>query len=214
MSNPDKTTIDDIVVLGNAVPDEISDNRYTVCTAGYSKKYGLIRLYPVPPKSPMQRWNVVSIHVERNPKDTREESWKIQDSHEDWFKLHKKIQIVKQLKNRNEQISLVSKLHEEFGVGCIQDLNEKKLSLGMIKPKVLGYRFEERIKYDPSVQIMLDSVQRFLTINNYKEQPRIEYRCSNCNAKNPHDQQLIEWEHMNGCVSVLMKRKGYGITCG
>jgi hypothetical protein len=143
MSSAEKTVIDDVVVLGNAVPDEISDNRFTVCTAGYSKKYGLIRLYPVPPNAPMQRWNVVSIPVQRNPKDTREESWKIQDSHDDWFNLYKKIQVVKQLKNRNDQMALVSKMHEEFGVECVQDLNNQRLSLGMIKPTIFGYRFEE-----------------------------------------------------------------------
>lgn len=84
-------------------------------------------------------------------------------------------------------------LHSKFGVDCVQDLNESKLSLGMIKPKIVGHRFEQRASYDPSVQTTLDSVQQFLTINNYKEQPRITYRCSECKSKNPHDQQLLEW---------------------
>lgn len=32
MSEEKQLTIDDLVVLGNAAPDEISDNRKTVCT--------------------------------------------------------------------------------------------------------------------------------------------------------------------------------------
>ena len=85
--------IDDLLVLGNAVPDIISDYRISVCTAGYSKKHGLVRVYPVRPDSPMQRWNIVSVLLERNPKDTRQESWKVQGSKTDWDKLNKSLSI-------------------------------------------------------------------------------------------------------------------------
>lgn len=87
MSNPEKITIDDCIVLGNAVPDEISDNRRTVCTAAYSERLGLIRIYPVPPNANMNRWEIVEIPLERNPKDNRRESWKIQGSHTEWSKI-------------------------------------------------------------------------------------------------------------------------------
>jgi hypothetical protein len=65
----------------------------------------------------------------------------------------------------------------------------------MIKPVIHGFRFEDRgKKYDPSVQTTLDSIQQFLTIKNYKEQPRITYRCGEgCKARDAHDQQLLEW---------------------
>ncbi|MGI0012689.1 MAG: hypothetical protein ACREBU_04485 [Nitrososphaera sp.] len=193
MSSADTVVMDDVVVLGNAVPDEISDNRFTVCTAGYSPKYGLLRIYPVPPRAPMKRWNVVQIPLERNPKDTREESWKIQGSRQEWDDLHRKIRVHKEL-TRKEWMALLETLHSKYGVSCVQDLNEQKLSLGVIKPEIQGYRFEERPRYDPSVQMTLDSVQQFLTINNYAEQPRITYRCgAGCKSKKPHDQQLIEW---------------------
>jgi hypothetical protein len=65
MSSQDNIVMDDIVILGNAVPDEISDNRFTVCTAGFSPTHGFLRIYPVPTKAPMNRWNVVKIPLEK-----------------------------------------------------------------------------------------------------------------------------------------------------
>lgn len=70
----ESVSVDDIVILGNAVPDEISDNRKTVCTAGYSDELGLVRIYPVPPDAELIRWALVGIDLERNPKDNRKES--------------------------------------------------------------------------------------------------------------------------------------------
>jgi len=99
--------MDDLVVLGNAVPDEISDHRKTVCTAGYSPKHGLIRVYPVPPGTSMKRWHVVEISLERNPQDTRVESWKIQDSKAEWDKLKFKITDHDQL-TRKQRIDCIS----------------------------------------------------------------------------------------------------------
>jgi hypothetical protein len=193
MSSEQPVVMDDIIVLGNAVPDEISDNRFTVCTAGYSPTHGFLRIYPVPPKAPMKRWSVVSIPLVKNPKDTREESWKIQGSKDEWDTLHKRIQVQREL-SRKEQIALWHNLNTRFGVRCVKELNDQRLSLGMIRPTIHGYRFEERKDYDPTVQKTLDSVQQFLTIHNYKEQPRITYRCgAGCQSREPHDQQLIEW---------------------
>ena len=89
----DKLVIDDLLVLGNAVPDIISDSRVTVCTAGWSPTRGLVRVYPVPPASNMRRWNVVKVPLERNPRDSRAESWKIQGSKSEWDRIAEKIEL-------------------------------------------------------------------------------------------------------------------------
>lgn len=116
---------EDLVVLGNAVPDEISDNRKTVCTVAFSKEQGLIRIYPVPPNAPMKRWNVVSIPLERNAKDTRKESWKIQGSKTEWSTLSNKIKVKRKL-SRKEWIDLIFRLKEDHGYGCIEDMKIKR----------------------------------------------------------------------------------------
>ena len=47
--------------------------------------------------------------------------------------------------------------------------------------------------YDPTVQATLDSDIPFLTVHNYQLQPRVKYRCPNCQMQNPHNQQILEW---------------------
>jgi hypothetical protein len=69
--------VDDLVILGRSSPDRLRDNRISVCTAGYSRALGFIRLYPTRTDSPLRVWNIVSVQVERNPMDSRAESWKI-----------------------------------------------------------------------------------------------------------------------------------------
>jgi hypothetical protein len=140
----------------------------------------------------MMRWNVVTVPLERNPKDTRQESWKIQGSKDEWMKLASKIQRISKL-SRDEQISLLEKLHKEYGVDCVDTLNERKISLGLIKPNSIEPRFEKRKNHDPSIQSALFQTEPFQTIKNYDIQPRLKYRCSGCRKENGHDQQVIEW---------------------
>lgn len=184
--------VNDLVVLGNAVPDEISDRRKPICTAGYSPKHGLMRVYPVPPSASMKRWNVVEVQLKKNPQDTRVESWKIVGSKSEWDNLDSKI-IHRDKLNRKKQIGLLEELFGKFGADCVQDLNYKRVSLGLIKPKVLGHQFKRRKNRSSTVQTTLLSQDLFLTIRNYEFQPRIQYRCSGCKSKSPHDQQLLEW---------------------
>jgi hypothetical protein len=188
----EKILVDDLVVLGNAVPDIISDQRITVCTVGFSPHFGLIRIYPVPAVSPMKRWNVVEVPLERNPVDNRFESWKIQGSKSEWDKLSSKIQLKGQLP-KAEQRSLLDKLHSMFGGQCVEEFNDKKVSLGMIRPQVVSYALEKREDYEAIAQTQLGWVTPFLTIKNYPLKPVIEYRCPNCKTKNPHKQQVVEW---------------------
>jgi hypothetical protein len=193
MSKDEKIIVDDFIVLDNAVPDEISDHRFTVCTAGYSPKHGLIRIYPVPPNANMRRWNVMEIPLQRTSNDTRIESWKVQDSRTEWKKLSEKIRIVDSLKSKQDKLKLVQKLHSEYGVKCVEDLNSRCLSLGMVKPTILGYNLEKRKEYDPYTQTTLDSMNLFLTRDNYAFVPKITYRCNECRSKKPHKQQVVEW---------------------
>ena len=190
----DETVIaDDLVVLGNAVPDVISDERITVCTAGYSKKRGLVRIYPVPPVSNMKRWNVVEIPLERNSRDNRTESWKIQGSKSDWSGIAKKIRFKHSIDERRQRLSLLEELYNKFGATCIEQLNDRRVSLGLVKPKIISYKLETREDFEKATQLTLDLREPFVTIKNYPLRPVITYRCSNCTSKGPHEQQVLEW---------------------
>ena len=185
--------MDDLVVLGNAVPDEIRGGRKTVCTVCYSKKHGLVRIYPVPPNSPLRtRWNIVSVPLEQTPHDTRQESWKVQGSRDEWPRLGKKIKLVGKLTDA-EKRSFPNRLYDKYGVGCIQDLNDGHLSLGLVKPTILQGYMKDRKRVETTVQATLDSTIQFLTRENYQKQPRVKYRCADCKASKAHDQQILEW---------------------
>ena len=185
--------IDDFIVLGNGVPDELKDFRTSVCYAGHSQKHGMIRIYPVPPWVEMGRWRRVEVPLERNPQDGRQESWKIKGSKDEWSRLDKKINVGEQLK-REEQIELLEQLEKKYGVDCVEELNVKKLSLGFIKPKTIEPYFEKRENLDKSKQMTLFGAEPFWTIKNYGYQPRLKYSCQNCQlVRGYHDQQIIEW---------------------
>lgn len=164
-----------------------------MCTVCYSKEYGLVRIYPAPPNSPLRtRWNIVSIPLEQTSHDTRHESWKIQGSRDEWPRLDKKIKLLDKLPN-SERRTFPSKLYDKYGVECIKDLNEEELSLGLIKPTIRRGYMADREHVETTVQTALDSAIRFHTRANYAKQPRVKYRCMSCRASTMHDQQILEW---------------------
>ena len=158
-----------------------------------SNHHGLIRIYPVPPYSPMKRWNVVSLPLERNTKDSRDESWKIQGSKTEWETLSDKI-IVKRKLSRKEWVELITYLKENHSYGCIEDINDKKLSLGIIVPKIIDKNLEKRKNVDSTVQTTLVNDDLFMTIQNYGVRPVITYSCPHCRTKKQqHKQGVLEW---------------------
>ena len=192
-SEIEKKYFKDLIVLGNAVPDEISDHRKTVCTVAFSEEHGLIRIYPVPPNAPMKRWNVVSLPLERNIKDSRQESWKIQRSNTEWNTLSDKIDVQRHL-SRREWVALIKRLKKNHSYGCIEDINDKRLSLGIIIPKIIDKKLEKRKGVDPTVQTTLINDKLFMTIKNYAVRPVISYSCPNCRTqKHQHSQGVLEW---------------------
>ena len=189
----DKLVIDDLLVLGNAVPDIISDSRVTVCTAGWSPTRGLVRVYPVPPASNMRRWNVVKVPLERNPRDSRAESWKIQGSRSEWDRVAAKIELRDRVTSRDEKFEILGELEGKFGVDCVDTLNKQKASLGIIKPASLACSFVRRSDHEEDRQATLDGAEPYITFKNYPQKPVATYRCPSCTAKHPHKQQIIEW---------------------
>lgn len=192
MDGHDAVDIDDLVVLGNAVPYEMEDGRKTVCVAGYSDRLGMIRVYPARPDSPVKWWNRLAIPLVRNPTDTRKESWKIRGSKAEWDSLTEKIKVHEPLgvKGRRELLSKACKKHQ---VDCVYNLNDDKLSLGIVKPTIISHRMVTRDSYDATMQATLTTETLHKTIHNYKLKPVIRYRCSECRAKKYHEQQILEW---------------------
>ena len=194
--------IDDVIILGRGVPELISDGRVTVCVAGYSHQLGFVRLYPTRIDSPLNVWNIVSVEVERNPRDSRAESWKFPDSRTGWSAINQHIEVKGELP-RDQRLSLVDQLR----AGCVAELNEKRLSLGIIKPTILrpylATNQMHRQAYQPLFEIMEHA--DVLTKKDHTLEPRIEYTCGDgCCNRNAHDQQLLDW----GCYQWMKHHPG------
>ena len=184
----ESTTLDDVIILGRACPDELKDDRKTVCVGGYSHEHGFVRLYPTPVNSPMRAWDIVRVPVVRDPRDTRFESWKIQGSKDEWDRLSDKIEVIGTYPKK-DRLALAAHLTDD----CVKDVNDDKRSLGIVRPVSVEPYFAERTDYDAAIQSSLLGEEMFKTIKNYKLQPRIRYRCSGCKLGKEHDQQLLEW---------------------
>ena len=139
------------------------------------------------------RWNVVSLPLERNKKDSRDESWKIQGSKTEWDTLSSKIKLKRKL-SREEWVGLIEYLKEHHSYGCIEDINDKKLSLGIIVPKIIDKKLEERKNIETGFQTTLINDNLFMTVNNYGVRPVISYSCPKCRTKKrQHNQGVLEW---------------------
>ncbi len=195
----ERRVINDMVVLGRGAPDTMHDGRVTICVAGWSPSLGFIRIYPTRNTSPLRQWSVVSVPVERNPNDSRPESWKIQGSSAEWDRLDRKIQVLREVR-RAEKLRLVPPLV----TGCVASLNDQRKSLGLVHPSTIEGYLSDRADVDTTIQTTLfgDALPR--TKSNYEMQPRLRYRCGNCLLEGGHDQQIIEW----GCYEWFRKNPG------
>lgn len=189
----DKRTIE-MIIMGRAVPEQRRNGRIGHCTAGYSPTLdSLVRLYPVP-FGLCNRWDHIEVEVEKPSQDTRTESWKIFGSKSHWHSTPERITKIGKLQ-RTEWIELIHKLSRDC---CVKQLNKERASLCVIKPHIIDAFIDE--KDDPKYK--WGSHLRQMTLNGGflpktgRESPhhvRIIYRCQNCESKNPHKQQLLEW---------------------
>ncbi|MGD0646165.1 MAG: hypothetical protein ABSA75_14770 [Candidatus Bathyarchaeia archaeon] len=189
MEQQENLEIDDLIVLGQGVPEEIRDGRTTICTAGYSPKHGFLRVYPTSWNMPIRRWHVIKVPLER-PKahNGRIESWKIVGSRDDWDRLGNKVKVMGEYPKSKQQ-GLIQGLVS----GCVNDIRDSHRSLGIISPKILEHYFEKQ-KIPASAQTQLDGRFRVKVKEEFPLEPRIKYQCSECKvAKGFHDQQVIEW---------------------
>jgi len=109
--------------------------------------------------------------------------------------LNQKIVTKGKIDKKQEKLKTLETILQNHSYGCVNELNDQKGSLGIIKPEILEMTFEDRKKIEDTVQLTLDSEVKFLTAGNFEKVPVIKYRCPKCTAKNGfHKQQLLAWE--------------------
>ena len=186
----DVRRVDDIVVLGRSAPEPLDDGRHTVCLGGYSETLGYVRLYPTQRRmDALRRWNVVSAPIKPSEDDSREESYKIAGSQEDWDILHQKISKVDRL-SKPERIELTTRLAGDCTERLKQTVNGD--SLGIVKPEILDVSLDSQ-EGDTTVQMDFNENLR-KGKNDYPHKLYVEYRCQdNCSVSTHHRQHCIEW---------------------
>ncbi len=179
--------VDDLIILGHAVPDQVEDWYNCVCLAGWSPTAGFVRIFPVPLDSGISRWDVISVKLKRDHRDRRAESWTIKDVKRHWENIQGLIQTTGKLE-REKRLPLVQRLL----VGCVEELWQNRASLGIIEPtQVEGFFLLEEIFHPQPLRVDGITVPR--PARTYPTHPRIYYKCSRCLGKSRHDHQLMEW---------------------
>lgn len=194
--------IDDVIILGRGVPEQISGGRITVCVAGFSPSMGFVRLYPTRIDSPLRQWSVVSVEVERNPQDSRAESWKFPDSRSGWENINQHIQ-PKGDYPKDARLALM----DEIKSSCVNEVNERRQSLGIIRPNIQRVYLAENQMHSQAYQPLFEIMEHaeVATKRDHYFEPRIEYICGcNCRSKAKHNQQLLEW----GCYQWMKSNPG------
>ena len=143
---------------------------------------------------PWRRWDVVTIEVERNERDTRRESWKIAGSKGEWEGLVEKIEVVGRIESRAERRNLAGNLTD----ACVNVLSQTRRSLGIIKPEAIHRTyFRDNPRYGEMWQLGLPGLTELEDVQLKRDFPhelRIQYTCPECQTKSgSHDQQVLEW---------------------
>lgn len=180
--------LDDVIILGMAVPEQHRDGSKTVCVAAYHEDLGMIRIFPCSADMGLSRWSKVSVDLEKNKKDSRYESYRIANSID---MLNKPPLSIYGKISRNQRIEILDKLRSP----CVADVNTARFSLCVIKPyEIFDVWLSSNPTFDKNNQksIPLISSDEWLkTKADYPLQPRIRYKCSKlCSG---HDQSILEW---------------------
>ncbi|WP_448574240.1 hypothetical protein [Trichothermofontia sp.] len=132
-----------ILVVTKTYPTISKTYRETVCTAGLllddeERPLQWIRIYPVRYRDldfdkRYPRWGIIRASIERNHKDYREESYRIDDS---------SIELVRKVGTENSWQERRD-FFEPFLVKSIEAIKSQKHSLGIIHPTIIDYSYEE-----------------------------------------------------------------------
>lgn len=194
--------VEDFVMLGKTVPEEQrSDRRVFVCSAGYSRELRqFIRIYPLARADAPRRWHTCKVPLERNPKDSRPESWKIRGdrSADQHCNINKTFEVQHKLKDEDQRELFASM---ERACRSIDEANARRMSLFVLRPKGrVSLEFVENRDspehpqmwlFDPQLSNEPQGAKRFAY------QPYVHFN----DEGGPHRLQLRDW----GCYEFMRK---------
>ncbi len=152
-----------ILIATKTYPSISRQYKETVCTAGIllddlEQPLQWIRIYPIrfrflETDKRYSRWSIISAEIERNTKDYREESFRVNDE---------SLEIVRKIGTNNnwaERKSLILPL--EFR--SVSEIKQQGKSLGIIKPQIINRYFykETEREWSPRQQAVQDQLDLF-----------------------------------------------------
>ena len=190
-------TLDDFVMLGKTVPEPNSDGRVFVCSAGVSATMrGLIRVYPLARYGAPKRWSVNTVALERNPKDSRPESFRLAGdraagAHDD---INATIQTGDDYPKQGR-----AELLKPYQVDSIKEANARRLSLAVLHPDALELTFDYNPDSPDSPQLALFDLEPRPTqgAKRFAYIPRLRFS----DSLGDHHLMLRDW----GCYEFMRK---------
>lgn len=192
-------TVDDFVMLGTTVPEPAKQTARTmVCSAGYSPTLRqLIRIYPLARRNIPHRWHTYKIDLERNPRDSRKESYQIVGDRSQGA--HEKINDKFVLQPKRATAEGLAPALKKFVVGSIDEANDKRLSLAILQPDHMRLEFDFNPESPDSPQLALFDTDQGPSSGSkrFPYNPRLCFRDGAVNRR----MQLRDW----GCYEYMRK---------
>lgn len=193
--------VEDFVMLGKTVPEPNSDGRVFVCSAGYSPELRqLVRIYPLARYAAPARWSQSRVHLERNPKDSRPESWKLAGDRS--LGNHERINTAAFSTYDRlagwEQRELLD--DSRLWVNSIEEANERRLSLALLQPRqipTIVYDENRNSPDSPQMRLFDDGLAPAEGARRFPYMPRVVFR----DAKRENRLMLRDW----GCYELMRK---------
>lgn len=170
-------TLDDFTMLGTTVPEPAKSdaNRLYVCSAGWQPDLGLIRIYPLGRINAPSRWSVSSVSVQRNPKDSRAESWMLagERNHETANRHFHQTGTW----SATERETLLDLCSRRKIPTSIAEANERRRSLAIVEPEHLDFEIEHNADSPDSPQLRLfsDGLPEPLGAKRFPQIPRLTF---------------------------------------
>lgn len=174
------------------------------CTLGYChESNSLIRVYPIPVTG-MKKWHTYSIEIEKNRKDSREESWKLSSyaKYENWIGLDKDVMFLGKV---DRKIGIQRLLQTNQIFPSISTCNQLKISIGIIPLSVYNLFWDVNGRYVNTNQLgLFEDVALADWASFTKDTKEYEARIEFVGDKCVHNLQYNDW----GVTEWLRKFKG------
>jgi hypothetical protein len=186
-------------MLGKTVPESNSDGRQFVCTAGYDLELQQpIRIYPMARYNCPARWSISQVPVERNPRDSRVESWKIKGDRSPGA--HQWINSVIRPIQTKVSHAVEREIAKSLTVRSLHEANARRLSLCVLLPEDLPHLDLERgeVAEMAPTPDMFGEARELPVAARFKWHPRLRFTDQDGHH---HDLMLRDW----GCYEWMRK---------